>query len=175
MRLSRKTLISFSISTLKFSLRTLILILNSQKFSNSHSRISTINSRISEKSQPISYCGRKKCLKSRELYIALYHKRPLDWYAFKTMLLLLKDTMQVFKSPSQRWALILEKLRVSFSFSLVFNRRSIDLRGAQEKEGHFHYKNFLRASNLGITCHTCSIIAKSLYCGLGLIPIVYGM
>ena len=77
LRLSRKTLISFSISTLKFSLRTLILILNSQKFSNSHSRISTINSRISEKSQPISYCGRKKCLKSRELYIALYHKDRL--------------------------------------------------------------------------------------------------
>ena len=119
LRLSGKTLVSFSISTLNFFLRTLILILNSQKFSNSHSRISTINSRISEKSQPISYCGRKKCLKSRELYIALYHKRPLDWYAFKTMLLLLKDTMQVFKSPSQRWALILEKLRVSFSFSAL--------------------------------------------------------
>ena len=30
--------------------------------------------------------------------------------------------------------------------TLVFNRRSIDLSGAQEKEGHFHYKNFLRAS-----------------------------
>ena len=41
LRLSRQTLISFSISTLNFSLRTLILILNSQNFSNSHSRIST--------------------------------------------------------------------------------------------------------------------------------------
>ena len=30
--------------------------------------------------------------------------------------------------------------------SLVLDRRSIDLSGAQEKEGHFHYKNFLRAS-----------------------------
>ena len=30
--------------------------------------------------------------------------------------------------------------------TLVLDRRSIDLSGAQEKEGHFHYKNFLRAS-----------------------------
>ena len=30
--------------------------------------------------------------------------------------------------------------------SLLLDRRSIDLSGAQEKEGHFHYKNFLRAS-----------------------------
>ena len=52
--------------------------------------------------------------------------------------------------------------------SLLLDRRSIDLSGAQEKEGHFHYKNFLRASKWGITCHTCSIIAKSLYWGLGL-------
>ena len=29
---------------------------------------------------------------------------------------------------------------------LLFDRRSINLSGAQEKEGHFHYKNFLRAS-----------------------------
>ena len=73
-RLSRKTLVSFSISTLNFSLRTLILILNSQKFSNSHSRISTLNSRISEKSQPISYCGRKKCLQSRVLFCLISQK-----------------------------------------------------------------------------------------------------
>ena len=32
---------------------------------------------------------------------------------------LLKDTMQVLKSYSQRWALILEKLRISFSFSTL--------------------------------------------------------
>ena len=52
-------------------------------------------------------------------------------------------------------------------------KRSIDqFRGAQEKEGHLHSKNFLRASKWGITCHTCSIIPKSLYCGLGLIPIL---
>ena len=56
--------------------------------------------------------------------------------------------------------------------SLLLDRRSIDLSGAREKEGHFHYKNFLRASKWGITCHTCSIIPKSLYCGLGLIPIL---
>ena len=30
--------------------------------------------------------------------------------------------------------------------TLVLDRRSIDLNGAQEKEGHFQYKNFLRAS-----------------------------
>ena len=30
--------------------------------------------------------------------------------------------------------------------SLLLDRRSIDLSGAREKEGHFHYKNFLRAS-----------------------------
>ena len=56
--------------------------------------------------------------------------------------------------------------------TLLLDRRSIDLSGAREKEGHFHYKNFLRASKWGITCHTCSIIPKSLYCGLGLIPIL---
>ena len=56
--------------------------------------------------------------------------------------------------------------------ALLLDRRSIDISGAQEKEGHFHYKNFLRASKRGITCHTCSIILKSLYCGLGLIPIL---
>ena len=51
-------------------------------------------------------------------------------------------------------------------------RLSIDLSGARQKEGHFHHKNFLRASKWGITRHTCSIIPKSLYCGLGLIPIL---
>ena len=30
--------------------------------------------------------------------------------------------------------------------ALLLDRRSIDLSGAREKEGHFHYKNFLRAS-----------------------------
>ena len=56
LRLSRKTLVSFLISTLKFCLRTLILILNNpQKFSNSYSRISTLNSRISEKTQGIFF------------------------------------------------------------------------------------------------------------------------
>ena len=52
--------------------------------------------------------------------------------------------------------------------SLVLDRRSIDLSGAQEKEGHYHYKTFLRASKWGITCHPCSIIPKTLYWGLGL-------
>ena len=55
-----------------------------------------------------------------------------------------------------------------FWATLLLDRRSIDLSGAREKEGHFHYKNFLRASKWGITCHTCSIIPKSLYWGLGL-------
>ena len=32
------------------------------------------------------------------------------------------------------------------SSTLVLDRRSIDLSGAQEKESHFHYKTFLRAS-----------------------------
>ena len=57
---------------------------------------------------------------------------------------------------------------VIYCCPLLLDWRSIDLSGAQEKEGHFHYKNFLRASKWGITCHTCSIIPKSLYCGLGL-------
>ena len=74
LRLSRKTLISFSISTLKFSLRTLILILNSQKFSNSHSHISTLNSRISEKSQPVIVAERSAY--KAECCFALYLKRP---------------------------------------------------------------------------------------------------
>ena len=33
-----------------------------------------------------------------------------------------------------------------FTFTLLSNRRSIDLSGAQEKEDHFHYMTFLRAS-----------------------------
>ena len=37
-------------------------------------------------------------------------------------------------------------LFVSYTLTLLLDRRSIDLNGAQEKEGHFHYKNFLRAS-----------------------------
>ena len=52
--------------------------------------------------------------------------------------------------------------------SLLLDWRSIDLSGARQKEGHFHYKIFLRASKWGIACHTCSIIPKSLYWGLGL-------
>ena len=31
------------------------------------------------------------------------------------------------------------------SAALLLDRRSIDLSGAREKGGHFHYKNFLRA------------------------------
>ena len=34
----------------------------------------------------------------------------------------------------------------SLTASLLLDRRSIDLSGARENEGHFHYKNFLRAS-----------------------------
>ena len=30
--------------------------------------------------------------------------------------------------------------------ALLLDRRSIDLSGAREKEGHFHFKNFMRAS-----------------------------
>ena len=55
-----------------------------------------------------------------------------------------------------------------FTFTLLSNRRSIDLSGAQEKEGHYHYKTFLRGSKWGITYHTCSIFTKYLYWGLGL-------
>ena len=36
---------------------------------------------------------------------------------------------------------------IPFWGALLLDRRSIDLGGAREKEGHFHYKNFLRASN----------------------------
>ena len=50
----------------------------------------------------------------------------------------------------------------------VSNFAQIDLSGAQEKEGTFHHKFFLRASKWGNTCHTCSIIPKCLYWGLGL-------
>ena len=35
---------------------------------------------------------------------------------------------------------------IPFWGALLSDRRSIDLGGAREKEGHFHYKNFLRAS-----------------------------
>ena len=60
----------------------------------------------------------------------------------------------------------------SHHVTLLLDRMSINLSGAREKEGHFHYKNFLRASKWGVTCHACSIIPKSLYWGLGLIPIL---
>jgi len=33
-----------------------------------------------------------------------------------------------------------------FWSTLLLHLRSIDMGGAQEKEGHFHFKNFLRAS-----------------------------
>ena len=72
LRLSRKTLVTVLISTLKFCLRTLIL--NSQKFSNSHSRISTLKYQISEKCQPIWYCGGKKCLQSWVLFCLISQK-----------------------------------------------------------------------------------------------------
>ena len=55
--------------------------------------------------------------------------------------------------------------------SFLLDWRSIDLSGEREKEGHFHYTIFLRVSKWGITCHTCTIPPKSLYCRLGLIPI----
>ena len=49
MRLSGKTIVSLSISTLNVFGKTLTLILNSQKLSNSHSRLSTFNSQYFEK------------------------------------------------------------------------------------------------------------------------------
>ena len=42
--------------------------------------------------------------------------------------------------------LYVTKLVVTQGTTLLLDQRSIDLNGAQEKEGHFHYKNFLRAS-----------------------------
>ena len=36
--------------------------------------------------------------------------------------------------------------KLTDTFTLLLDWRSINLSGAQEKEGHFHYKNFLRAS-----------------------------
>ena len=48
-------------------------------------------------------------------------------------------------------------------WTILLDQRSINLSGAQEKEGQFHYKNFLRALKLIITCHTCSITPESLY------------
>ena len=60
-------------------------------------------------------------------------------------------------------------LHFTLQLPLLLDLRSIDISAsAQEKEGHFHCKNFLRASKWGIPCHTCSIIPKSLYCELGL-------
>ena len=38
--------------------------------------------------------------------------------------------------------------------SLPLDWRSIDISGAQEKEGYFCLENFLRALKVGITCHT---------------------
>ena len=38
------------------------------------------------------------------------------------------------------------KAELQMDQTLLLDRRSIDLSGAREKEGHFHYKNFLRAS-----------------------------
>ena len=63
MRLSGKTLVSFSISTLNVFGKTLTLILNSQKLSNSHSRLSTFNSRYFEKINIHSKKPRWSCTK----------------------------------------------------------------------------------------------------------------
>ena len=83
---------------------------------------------------------------------------------------------KTFKGPRQRqrscWEERKGKVFPWHGVTLLLDRRSIDLSGARGKEGHFHYKNFLRASKWGVTWHTCSIIPKSQYCGLGLIPIL---
>ena len=63
MRLSGKTLVSFSISTLNVFGKTLTLILNSQKLSNSHSQLSTFNSRYFEKINIHSKKPRWSCTK----------------------------------------------------------------------------------------------------------------
>ena len=63
MRLSGKTLVSFLISTLNVFGKTLTLILNSQKLSNSHSRLSTFNSRYFEKINIHSKKPRRSCTK----------------------------------------------------------------------------------------------------------------
>ena len=36
--------------------------------------------------------------------------------------------------------------KLTDTFTLLLDWRSINLSGAREKEGHFYYKNFLRAS-----------------------------
>ena len=59
------------------------------------------------------------------------------------------EKQQVMAQVQQQVALaqMQELLTVRFTCSdpLLLDRRSIDLRGAREKEGHFHYKNFLGA------------------------------
>ena len=47
----------------------------------------------------------------------------------------------------QCWTLIRQCIyKKKLRGTLLLDRRSIDLSGARENEGHFHYKNFLRAS-----------------------------
>ena len=62
----------------------------------------------------------------------------------------LDDGVKDEQKEKEEAAKVLNILRRISSFthncSLLLDRRSIELSGAREKEGHFHYKNFLRAS-----------------------------
>ena len=143
MRLSGKTLVSFSISTLNVFGKTLTLILNSQKLSNSHSRLSTFNSQYFEKidihsKKPRWSCTKyaffckafkiipsKICLKAAFLQAILstsQHKRlllssnvlPQCWNcSYRNISISLSNL------DSQQGTLILENLRVSFSISTL--------------------------------------------------------
>ena len=62
----------------------------------------------------------------------------------------LDDGVKDEQKEKEEAAKVLNILRRISSFtyncSLLLDRRSIELSGAREKEGHIHYKHFLRAS-----------------------------
>ena len=102
------------------------------------------------------------------VYLVIYHPcfedKLLTLYAFYAPLCF--HTTYLYPLPI--YLLPTHPPKFFYPCSLLLDWRSIDLSGAQEKQGHFHYNNSLRASEWGITCHTCSIIPKTLYWGLGL-------
>ena len=89
-----------------------------------------------------------------------------NWYC--ATLMGTGSSQKALKGSNAETRVVVGRKREHYPPSLLLGRRSIDLSGARENEGHFQHENFLRASKLGITPHTCSIIPKSLYWGLGL-------
>ena len=75
------------------------------------------------------------CIKLLKLFKLL--KKRVDWVVWVVGANYLEKMKVFYLSPAHAAARLV---------TLLLDRRSIDLSGAREKEGNFHYKNFLRAS-----------------------------